>query len=45
MLPDDGPTVDRNHLTIGKSFLDDTDGLLVFFGLLIDGNKHGSVDD
>ena len=45
MLPDDGPTVDGYHLTVGKGFLDDTDGLLVFLRLLIDGNKHGPVDD
>ena len=45
MLPDDGPTVDGYHLTVGKGFLDDTNSLLVFLGLLIDGNKYGSVDD
>ena len=45
MLTDDDPAVDGYHLTVGKGFLDDTDSLLVFLGLLIDGNKHCPVDD
>ena len=44
MLTDDCSAVDGDHPSVGKGFLNETDGFLVLLRLLVSGNKYSSVD-